>query len=217
MQLDSTRRYKIAIEDMLARLPLDEAMTSAVGGDYDVVGTVKTDLLELCGLCESDFLVDIGCGSGRLAKQLGKRLPNLRYLGTDVVQSLLDYATRQCPAAYKFQLQHDLTIPIPDDTADYIVAFSVFTHLLYEHSFTYLRDMRRAVRPGGIIIFSFIEMAIHWNIFEWALTQHENPNVPFNIFIERSTVETWAAKLDLAVDRYIPMGQTAAVLRRPLG
>jgi ubiquinone/menaquinone biosynthesis C-methylase UbiE len=52
-------------------------------------------LLVYAGLQPDHSLVDIGCGSGRLAVQLADWLRG-PYLGTDVVQSLLDQAAQTC-------------------------------------------------------------------------------------------------------------------------
>ena len=89
---DSNRlvRNFIAIEP-----DYESAMARSVGGSYTVVGTDERRLLELLGLQESHYVIDIGAGSGRLATAL-KDLSNLRYLGTDVVPELLEFARKKC-------------------------------------------------------------------------------------------------------------------------
>jgi ubiquinone/menaquinone biosynthesis C-methylase UbiE len=211
---DLIGRYERAVANLTDRLPLDEAMSSAVGGDYDLVGRVEADLLERCGLKHRHSLIDLGCGSGRLAKHLGLRMPGMGYyLGTDIVQSLLDYAATQCPPRFRFVLHKELSIPAPDSSADFVVAFSLFTHLLYEQSFAYLADAVRVLRPDGKIVFSFLEMETHWHVFEWARTRVNAPDEPLNMFMERSLIDVWARKLGLKIEAYVPMGQTAVILR----
>ena len=60
---------------------------------------------------------------------------------------------------------------VPDTSVDFIVAFSVFTHLLYDQNFIYLRDACRALNTGGVTLFSLLEMRTHWwcgpNVLEW--------------------------------------------------
>ena len=41
-----------------------------------------------------------------------------------------------------------------------ILAFSVFTHLLHEESFIYLEDFKRVLKPGGSVVFSFLEVLV---------------------------------------------------------
>ena len=69
-------------------------------GTVERLGAAEANLLIRHGLCEGDFLIDIGCGSGRLSSALGHRLPGLRYLGTDIVPALLDYAKARAPSNF---------------------------------------------------------------------------------------------------------------------
>lgn len=72
---------------------------SITGGDvesrgrgYEALGEIEKQLLIALGLEPHHCLLDVGCGSGRLAKALVPYLTAGRFLGTDVVQELLDYA-----------------------------------------------------------------------------------------------------------------------------
>jgi 2-polyprenyl-3-methyl-5-hydroxy-6-metoxy-1,4-benzoquinol methylase len=72
---------------------LDEAMSYAVGGEFDLIGDIECAIMQYYGLEPTHYLIDVGCGSGRLAKPLSNYLAG-RYLGTDLVQDLVDYARR---------------------------------------------------------------------------------------------------------------------------
>src|SRR5881275_2003467 len=48
----------------------DEAMRLAVGGEFDAVGKLEYYLLRSLGLSSGHLVIDVGCGSGRLAQQL---------------------------------------------------------------------------------------------------------------------------------------------------
>jgi len=62
----------------------DEAMRLAVGGEFDAVGKLEYYLLHSLRLSSGHFVIDVGCGSGRLARQLAGD-KSIRYVGTDVV------------------------------------------------------------------------------------------------------------------------------------
>lgn len=217
--------YTAYVRDLIKKHPLDEAMSYAVGGSYDLTGSLLVEVLERCGLKEGMSVIDLGCGSGRLAKHLGIRYPGIRYLGIDIVQELLDYAKKQSPDHFCFVLNHTLKLPVDDSSADMVAIFSVITHLLHQESFAYLKEACRALKPGGRIVFSFLESDSNWPIFQGMVDRAEMgvKDDQLNMVTERSQIETWARHLDLEVVSYdlgLPHqgdGQTVVVLadRRP--
>ncbi len=217
--------YERHVRALKAAYPLDEAMSLAVGGGFDHIGSILYRLLLNAGLRNGMKVLDFGCGSGRVARQLGRNL-KISYCGIDVVQDLLDYAAANCPPHYEFILNHGLTLPRPDGWANMIFAFSVFTHLLHEESYIYLEEMRRVIHPDGIVVFSFLEFHIpsHWTVFEMTVKQQKESHLPhLNMFIERNQITAWAQHLAFRVEAFIdgdkpaagiePLGQSLAILR----
>lgn len=211
--------YRKHVHNLMAKYPIDEAMALAVGGHYDEIGQIAAEIVIRCGLTSSSSIIDLGCGSGRLAKHIGIRLPQIQYLGIDVVQELLDYAATRTPPHFRYLLNYEPNIPAPDASVDMVVAFSVFTHLYHEESFVYLRDIKRVLRPGGAAVFSFLETATHWPVFEHLVAGVGRPRTSeLTMFMERSQIESWANHLGFRVQEYDPgphLGQTVAVLTRP--
>ncbi|WP_244296472.1 class I SAM-dependent methyltransferase [Stappia sp. TSB10GB4] len=220
------RDYERHVRKLKDSHPLDEAMSLAVGGHYDIQGRIHLELLRSLGLKDGDSLIDLGCGSGRTARQLAAN-GSYRYLGIDVVKDLIDYARAHTPADYRFHISTDLTIPAQDASADIVYSFSLFTHLLHEESYLYMQEVQRVLRPGGTFLFSFLEFGSigHFPVFAGSVEQQRNGTKPvLNMFIERNVIELWAEKLGFAVESYIDgnreivpqgrLGQTGAVLRR---
>lgn len=212
--------YTAYVKQLMAQHSLEDAMSYAVGGSYDITGSLLVEVLTRAGLKEGMSVIDLGCGSGRLAKHLGLQFSNLEYLGIDIVQELLDYATAQSPKNYRFVLNHDLKLPAADASADIVAIFSVITHLLHQESYLYLEESRRVLRPGGRIVFSFLESENNWPIFK-GMVDRARAGVKddqLNMFTERSQIELWARRLGLTVMGYdygLPHtgdGQTVAVL-----
>jgi ubiquinone/menaquinone biosynthesis C-methylase UbiE len=213
--------YQRHVAGLKAQHSRDEAMQLAVGGDYDAIGSAQASLIAEFGLRDGMSLIDLGCGSGRLAKHVAKRFSGIRYLGIDIIQDLLDYAAEQSPRDYRFVLSRSLTIPVESSSADFLCAFSLFTHLLHEETFCYLEEAKRVLVPGGTLLFSFIEFGEHWFIFdEMVRLAREGCKGPhLNMFIENSAIEAWARALEMQIltirdGSKTPGGQSITVLRK---
>ncbi|WP_298952317.1 class I SAM-dependent methyltransferase [uncultured Methylobacterium sp.] len=220
--------YQRTVAALLRSHPVDEAMSLAVGGGYEHVGRVETAILRHYGLADGMALLDFGCGSGRLAHAVSQQL-SLDYVGIDVVPDLLAYARTRTPAHYRYIVNHELTLPLPDASRDMVAAFSVLTHLNHVESYLYLEEMRRVLRPGGTAVVSFIEFGneAHWRIFEETVTARRHKvDVPLNQLIEPPVMVLWAERLGLTVEAILgggeapwgeagPLGQSLAVLRKP--
>ena len=220
--------YERYVADLVTRHPIDEAMSLAVGGWFEHVGGVEAAVMRHAGLRDGMTLVDLGCGSGRLAWALGRSM-RIDYTGIDVVQALLDYAATKSPPQYRFLLNRTLRIPAADASADMACAFSVFTHLLHAESYIYMEDLKRVLRPGGRLVFSFLEFAEanHWPIFAGTAEAQRASRAPhLNQFIERGAIACWADRLGFALEGFIDapaapwgdpgaLGQSIATLRRP--
>ncbi len=197
---DYQKSYNKQTQGLLQKHNEEKAMALAVGGAYEEFGLLEYYLLLQNGLRREQTVIDVGCGSGRLAFQLKEYLTGL-YVGIDVVRELYSYAQKVCNRPdWKFYTAPGLTIPEADNFADFICFFSVFTHLLHEETFKYLKDARRVIKPGGKIIFSYLEFAVpsHWAVFENSLADTSSDTV-LNQFLSRDAIVAWADHLELSV------------------
>ena len=242
-KLHSVASYEQWVAHLLANYPEEEALSIAVGGNYEDIGVYEHALLLMHGLQPDQSVIDVGCGSGRLAYQL-RRYPGLRYIGTDPVPALIDYARRKVDRpGFQFLVERENLLPVVPGGADLVVFFSVLTHLLHEESYAYLEAARDVLRPGGQVIFSFLEFAVpvNWPIFQncvaWARSSGNAGHL--NVFLHRSDLRLWAQQLGFNVvamrygdmpivevdgtaatarvpaGRY-PLGQSLCVLRKPM-
>jgi SAM-dependent methyltransferase len=93
-----------------------------------------------------------------------------------------------------------LSIPEKDNSADVVCFFSVFTHLLHEQSYIYLQEAKRVLKPGGMIVFSFLDFTLpqHWNVFETNLREVKM-GTHLNMFMSKDAIPVWAERLNLKV------------------
>lgn len=192
--------YKKLVKKLEGQHNKKEAMSLSVGGNFDAIGILERELLIQHGLMKDGYLIDVGCGSGRLAQALPEYLAG-RYLGVDIVPDLVDHARSLADRPdWRFEVSDGLKIPAEENDADIVCFFSVFTHLLHEHSFEYLREAKRVLKPGGKIIFSFLEFQIPdlWQVFESTLTNASEEH-PLAMFMSREAIEVWSHHLGLEV------------------
>lgn len=218
--------YEKHVAKLLTAYPLDKAMSLAVGGDYERIGKIAADIMIHAGASDGMSVLDFGCGSGRVASALSKQIEIRRYLGTDVVQSLLNYAATKTPKHFEFVRHRKLSIPAHNGVFDIAYAFSVFTHLLQTEIFIYLVDIARVLKPGGTFVFSFLEfeMDFQWSVFAASVEQQRRSTLPhLNMFTDRSQIKAWAKNAGFAIAEFIdgntaigsaPLGQSVAILNK---
>ncbi|MFB3854944.1 MAG: class I SAM-dependent methyltransferase [Vicinamibacterales bacterium] len=134
---------------------------------FDLIGRIELGVLLAEGLRPTDTLVDLGCGTGRLAVHVIPYLAGGRYVGIEILDSILDKAkarVARCsvppspPCLVEWVRQTTDVFALPDGSADVVCAFSVFTHMEHEDAYRYLKDARRITRTGGKFLFSCLPM-----------------------------------------------------------
>lgn len=144
-------------------------------GDFVEVGHRHVGhLAELAGLRDSDAVLDIGCGSGRMAIPLLDVLgPDGSYSGFDIVPDWIrwcrDNITTRNPE-FRFTLADirnrkynpggaleasEYRFPYDPEAFSIAFATSVFTHLLPPDVDNYIAETARVLTPGGRCLSTF--------------------------------------------------------------
>jgi SAM-dependent methyltransferase len=194
--------YRKHVRRLLAELPYEEAMIRAIGADdresFDAFGDVQVRVLRHNGLRDGMVIYDVGCGSGRTAAALRRDGWRGTYMGHDIVQELVDHLNRTCPGS-NARAHGQLSLLAPAESLDMVFHWSVFTHLLPEECYVYLKDMHRALKPGGRLVFSFLELEEphHARLFlERAATIERQDVIPLlDTFLHRDWIQAWASQL----------------------
>ena len=130
-------------------------------GASDLLAIVETIADAVTESGDTDFparpaIMELGCGLGRLLRHAPP--PALaRVVGTDINTTLLDWCRAHLPDVEYHH--HGLVPPIaslPEKTFDIIYAHSVFTHIPLERQAAWLEEMRRLLRPGGLLAATFL-------------------------------------------------------------
>jgi SAM-dependent methyltransferase len=142
-------------------------------GDFQAVGAqLLRNLRDHAGLQPHHAVLDIGCGNGRVAEQLG---PFLRgagsYVGFDISRSGIQACRRRFAGSPHMRFEHldvwngeynasgriaelDTVFPADDGSIDVAFATSVFTHMRMAGVRRYLAECARVLKPQGRVAFT---------------------------------------------------------------
>lgn len=229
----SVRDYRALVRTKLKSLPDDPALAlaQAIGAptmnDFVSIGDGHVAVLRHHGLVDGMTVYDLGCGCGRTAQALVRHGWQGNYTGADVVQELIDELPRQCPG-YNVLLNVSPRIVAPDASLDMVFHWSVFTHLYPGESYLYTVDAFRALKPGGKMIFSFLELeeAEHDRVWNANLDhlRASNRAEHLDAFLHRDWIRRFARDAGLIEPRFTdgqdskdhpPFWQSLAVLEKP--
>jgi ubiquinone/menaquinone biosynthesis C-methylase UbiE len=98
-------------------------------------------------------VLDVGCGPGTITVGLGAHVPGGRVIGIDTSDDVLtkaaELAVAQGVENVQFERADVLALPYSESSFDVVHAHQVLQHL--SDPVTALREMRRVLRPGGVL------------------------------------------------------------------
>ncbi|QSR89432.1 class I SAM-dependent methyltransferase [Methylacidiphilum caldifontis] len=178
--------YPSYIKELFSLYGKEKAASLAVGGSdqYQTMGNILLRLVISRGkLGVGMSLLDVGCGSGRLAYALccSELSDQVQYIGIDIVPELLDYARQKCQRPnFVFLYNDKFKIPLDNEQVDLVCFFSVLTHLLQEEAVIMLKEARRVLKAKGKILFTYLNFFSkdHKQLFFQRVTHMENKVAP---------------------------------------
>ena len=95
-------------------------------------------------------VLDVGCGTGELLRQIAGRWPEGEYRGVDLSDEMVAVARKKLGKRAEI-LQGDAEhLPLPDEWAQVVVCNDSFHH--YPDPKSVLKEFRRVLRPGGVVL-----------------------------------------------------------------
>lgn len=168
------------------------------GGNFNAVGDqILKTLRDHADLQSADSVLDIGCGTGRVARPLAPVLAGGgRYLGFDVAPAAISQCRRRFADQPHLSFEHldvwngdynahgklselEAVFPAADASIDLAFATSVFTHMRMAPVRRYLAECARVLKPGGRLAFT---------AFALEPGRTGTPALPFQPFEEGSAV-----------------------------
>jgi ubiquinone/menaquinone biosynthesis C-methylase UbiE len=102
------------------------------------------------GICGSEKILDIGCGTGNLTRALLKGLSPLgQVTAVDISPAMIRVARRKLPYASRvnWYVADARRLPLPDDSMDRAFCCSVWPHFV--EPVVVAAELGRVLRPGG--------------------------------------------------------------------
>ncbi len=201
-----------------------EALERAVGGSYEATGKTQAKLVLDLVTEGPVHLIDVGCGSGRLAYALRDEA-RVSYSGFDILPDLIAHAEKMCDRPdWRFEPISSLALPVEDATGDIVVFMSVFTHLKPAEIRTYLAEAVRILKPGGYIAASYFDAddPKHAELFPPTPVQYLARifgRDVLRIRLRRNELETWMKEAGLVLERALtdgPLLQHVMIARKPV-
>jgi ubiquinone/menaquinone biosynthesis C-methylase UbiE len=99
-------------------------------------------------------LLDVGCGTGRTAFQLGRALPRLSIIGVDLSPYYLEVARENCAnnPEVSFLEANGEELPFRDEYFDCVTTTFVMHELPRDVRRQVFAEMRRVLKPGGLLV-----------------------------------------------------------------
>jgi ubiquinone/menaquinone biosynthesis C-methylase UbiE len=101
---------------------------------------------------ESPSVLDFGCGCGRMVRFLKNYSASSAIHACEVNPDQVDWCRDNLDHVQTSQCNALPPLPYQDQMFDLIYALSVFTHLSEEHATQWLSEMKRVLKPDGILI-----------------------------------------------------------------
>ena len=109
-------------------------------------------MLEYIGNCNIKSLIDIGCGDGRLIREIHKRFPLVKLKGVDYSSCAINLAramNQDYPSLIYEQV--DISSVNISEKYDTAVLMEVFEHIPLEETAVFLSSVHRSLKKGGLL------------------------------------------------------------------
>lgn len=171
------REYAEKFKDEMDDKPFDRDCLDRLGREVGGLGPI----------------CDLGCGPGQIARYLHRK--GIQTLGVDLSPAMVAEAQRLNPEI-PFHQGDILALPDPDDLWGGIAAFYSIIHIPRKQIAEALQEMKRVLKPGGILLITFHIGTEIKHLDEW----WEKPvNLDFAFYLPEE-MEGWLKEADYILE-----------------
>lgn len=129
--------------------------------------TLYEDVLQEIEKSPFTSLLDLGCGTGEILKQLSQKYPDKQYYGLDLSSQMVAQAQQKLGNLAHISQGDSASLPYADASMDIILCLDSFHH--YPFPVMVMREVYRVLKPGGIFLLGDVHMHPIMRIFANAL------------------------------------------------
>jgi len=129
-------------------------------------GRYRKQTIGLLQLRGDERVLDIGCGTGVLTRQIARCLtsPGACVVGLDAAPKMIDVARRHAKdlPRLRFDVGVAERLDYPDASFDCAVSTFFFHHIDAELKRKSLAELRRVIKPGGTLVIVDVDVPSNW-------------------------------------------------------
>jgi SAM-dependent methyltransferase len=125
---------------------------SAAGALWEadmIVEAITSAGADLEGFAE---VLDFGCSSGRVVRAFAAGFPHIRWLGCDPNEAAVAWASHHLKQIEFFVNPQSPPLPIAAGELGLVYAISIWSHFAPKLALRWFDEMRRVLRPGGLLV-----------------------------------------------------------------
>ncbi len=149
MKVDLSASKGAYVQDVFTRIaPHYDLMNRLMTGGQDIAW--RKEVIRRARLNSGDRLLDLGAGTGDLAREALHQQPSIHALAADFTLEMMRVGAKHSPASLRWSCADAQSLPFADESFDVIISGFLLRNVADLP--LALREQRRVLKPGGRLV-----------------------------------------------------------------